>query len=108
MSGVPETFGKRLRRLRMARMSQYPVARKKRQHGPWTLSWLGNRLGFADGATVWFWETDQRFPAPHMLTALAALFEVSEHYLRFGSEDPRLDALLAEVEELRAALARQS
>ena len=108
MSGPPETFGQRLRRLRKARMAQFPVARKKHQHGPWTMSWLGNRLGYTDAATIWFWETDQRAPDIHMLTALAALFECSEHYLRYGCEDPRIDDLLAEVAELRAELARQS
>ena len=104
MTDAPETFGQRLARLRLARMTKPRRAwrARKRDEPPveWSQEWLAHELGFRHDITVWNWEHDLRLPSADTMPRLAHLLGVSEHYLRYGTEEPRIQIL----EALRAAI----
>jgi transcriptional regulator with XRE-family HTH domain len=92
-----ETFGERLARLRCERKPSRHVGTKG---GEWTQAWLARELGHGQSLTVWLWENDRRTPDATMMARLATLLGCSEHYLRYGTEEPRVQTL----EVLREAI----
>jgi transcriptional regulator with XRE-family HTH domain len=74
---TPETFGQRVRRLRLARKFSDGAHE-------WSQSWVAEQLGLQDRVTVWLWEHDRNVPTNKHMQQLAELLGVSEMYLRFG------------------------
>lgn len=81
---MTETFGQRVRRLRLARKPSGAPSDGARE---WSQSWVAEQLGLSAGYTVWLWEHDKNWPSVRHVQQLAELLGVSEQYLRFGTED---------------------
>lgn len=94
-----ETFGERLARLRKSRKPPRSVGTKG---GEWSQAWLAREMGHSQSLTVWLWENDRRLPDATMMHRLANLLGCSEHYLRYGTEEPQLEALRAAIREGRS------
>ena len=99
MTGAAETFGQRLARLRKGGRK---LPRKVGVEGcERSQKWLSRELGHGQSLTVWLWENDRRIPDGTQMARLATLLGCSEHYLRYGTEEPRVQTLEALREAIR-------
>ena len=91
-----ETFGARLRRLRLAR--------QVRRLDEWSATAVARKLGVSVMSMYW-WERDRNHPSPERLAQLAELLGCSEAYLRCGDNDPTAAQLETLRGKIRAFLA---